>query len=204
MGKTFSVSDFLQLTQMAAHLKAKREGKALASFPPLVEGVRKGTIRGTVRARQWLALPESGGTFRKGKDITDSGTGISSLPWEFVKDLDILRPGIGLYIDPEDLKAGASNITIITPKTVTIIGNGGSPIIQESWERGEGVKGKPDVETMVPLQVSNQDWVSLPPEQRMLFLREGCQTLRPLACGSPGVRVYADELTFFSRPVAFE
>jgi|GEM_PF-7119492 len=172
MAKRLVTSD-LRFNRMDAHKYAKKNGKTLASHRLLDEGIMNGTVGYLVQAREFTAYPASGKVFRKNGDIVDPETG-TRLPWGTVKDLDIFRPGIGLFVDPEGLdthkKTGG---IVLLPASITVLDN----FIQigDEW-----VRGKPDEKTRVPLTVSEELWNSLSDEERRWFHRVSQQGVKPL------------------------
>ena len=176
MAKRLVTSD-LRFNRMDAQQYAKENGKTLAAHPLLDEGVMSRAVKYVVYAREFTAYPASGKVFKKNKDIVDPETK-SRIPLEFVKDLDIFRPGIGLVADPKDLdthkKTGG---IVVLPESIIVLDN----FIQKG---DEWVKGKPDEKTMVPLAVSEGLWNSLSDDEKRYFYRVSQQGVRPL------VRVY--------------
>ena len=172
MAKRLVTSD-LRFNRRDAQNYAKENGKTLASHRLLDEGIMNRTVRYVVQAREFTAYPASGKVFKKNEDIVDPKTK-DRLPWESVKDLDIFRPGVGLFVDPKDFdthkKTGG---IVLLPASIIVLDD----FIQigNKW-----VRGKPDEKTMVPLTVSEELWNSLSDEERRWFYRVSQQGVRPL------------------------
>lgn len=92
-------------------------------------------------AREVLVYPEKGGRFKEGKDIVDSQTGWI-LPASYVPKEAVGRKGVGLFVDPEDVKEENGKVIVHPAGSVIVL----SPFIQES-----GNAGKVDESTRIPL-----------------------------------------------------
>jgi hypothetical protein len=181
MPKRLVASD-LRFNRMDAHNYEKGAGKRLASYPLLDEGIMGRKIGHFCYAREVVAhppdpkrFPDSGGIFKKNEDIVDPETG-TMVPLEFVRERDIYRPNIGLFIDPEDLDTHKKTGDIVViPKSIIVLGNDETPFIQKG---DEWVRGKPDEETRIPLAVSDETWNDLSDEEKRWFYRVPQQGVR--------------------------
>ncbi len=122
--------------------------------------------------REIIAYPEIDGTFVVGRDIVDSET-TWIVPANYIPAEAIGVKGVGLFIDPAEVKKENGKMVVI-PKTVIVL-NG---IIQES-----GAGGKVDRETRVPLQVDAQLLEQLPDDETRWIFRIDGVGVRPLARG---------------------
>lgn len=192
---------------MGAQQCAKEHGKKLVSHRLLDESIMGGKIKNSTFAREFLAHPALGLAFRKnGEDITDPRTG-NRLPWSEIKDLDIFRPGIGIFVDPEDFDTLQKDAGIVLiPKSITLLGDDNNPFIQDG---GKWIRGNPHKETMIPLAVSNEIWDTLLPKGRRWFRRDAEQGIRALVRGGfvdyvNGRGTSADILPHMVYSIAFE
>jgi hypothetical protein len=82
-------------------------------------------------ARELLAYPKEGGAFKKGKDVVDSETGWR-LPAGYLANpkyvnADVFQKGIGLFVDPADVRKDGRRIVVI-PASMTVL----HPFIQDT------------------------------------------------------------------------
>jgi hypothetical protein len=125
-------------------------------------------------AREVLVYPESGGLFKKGRDVVDSQEDKKGrrwiLPASCVPEEATERENVGLFVDPEAITEEKDKVVIHSKSTVIL-----SRFIQES---GKG--GKVDEKTRIPLEVDPELWETLPDkEKRWLYRLEGVG-VRPL------------------------
>jgi hypothetical protein len=206
MAKQLVASD-LRFNRMDAHKHEKKTGKRLAPHPLLDEGVMGRKISYVSYAREFTAYPVSKGVFKENEDIVDPVTG-TRVPLEFVRERDIYRPNIGLFIDPEHLDTHKETGDIVViPKSIVVLGNDETPFIQKG---GEWVKGKPDKGTMIPLKVSEELWNKLSDDEIRWFYRVSQQGVRPLVRSGDDLYCYdrlgvdADDRPHNVHGVAFE
>ena len=122
--------------------------------------------------RELLVYPEINGEFAKGKDIVDSETGWC-LPATYLTDpnfvnADVFQKGIGLFVDPEDVREENSRIVVIPASIVVLV-----HFIQE-----KGVFGRVDQATRIPLA---EPRTAL--EERRFFYRISGVGVRPIVRG---------------------
>lgn len=191
MSKNLIITNYLYNYRQAWDY-AKEKGKTLISHPVLAEGVRKDTtITYPILARELVAYPEANGQFKYGKDIFDEVNKVI-IPWSSVKDLDIFRPNIGLFIDPRDLEISEKDNVVIIPKSIIVLEN----FIQENRDWVQINKlyptdkdgsltnvnwGQIDKKTGIPLKVSKEVFDTLPDDKKGQFFRSECLGIHPLA-----------------------
>lgn len=120
--------------------------------------------------REVLVHPERNGEFARGKDVVDSYTGWR-LPADYLANpdfvkADVFRKGIGLVVDPEDVRKDGSMIVVV-PASIIVL----HPFMQES-----GTFGKMDQDTRLPLSVYPKKG-----EEKRGLLRINGVGVRPLA-----------------------
>jgi len=123
-------------------------------------------------ARELVVHPEKDGAFAKGKDVVDSKT-CWCLPAKYLTDprfvnADVFRKGVGLFVDPEDVKVERNKVIVI-PASIIVL----HPFIQNHMDCG-----KVDENTRVPLAPEPQANL----EKRWLFRVDGAG-VRPLVRG---------------------
>ncbi|MFH0738066.1 MAG: hypothetical protein V1827_05280 [Candidatus Micrarchaeota archaeon] len=120
--------------------------------------------------RELVVHPEKNGVFVNGKDVVDSQTGWR-LPAKYLTDprfvdADVFRKGVGLFVDPDDVREERGKVIVI-PASIVVL----HPFIQQN-----GDCGKVDENTRVPLALEPQS----EEEKRWLFRVDGAG-VRPLA-----------------------
>jgi hypothetical protein len=119
--------------------------------------------------REIIAYPEKDGMFEADKDVIDSGTSWT-LEAKHVPAQAIGVKGVGLFIDPEEVKEDNGKMIVI-PKTIIVL----SGIIQES-----GGVGQVDPNTRIPLQVDARIFAQLAENEKRWFYRISGIGVRPL------------------------
>ncbi len=140
-------------------------------------------------AREILVYPEKGGIFTEGKDIVDSETGWV-LPASYVPKGAVGRTGVGLFIDPQDVKEENSKIIVHPAGRIAVL----CPFIQE---RGEG--GRVDEATRVPLMLESGSEV----EERWLWRIDGVGVrpiIRSRNYGTCYFLSYGENINAFTKP----
>jgi hypothetical protein len=163
----------------AAHKYAKKRRMRMASHSLVDLGVQQGSLKKLVWARQWLIYPSSNKTFTPKRDIKDAQTG-RGLPWEFVRNMDILRPNIALFVDPSSFgKYKKTGAAIIFPVSIAIIED--FPQAGECYTRG-----KADEQTAIPRIVTPKQWKSLHSWRKRSLYRFSEQSVVPISRGYDG------------------
>jgi hypothetical protein len=164
MEKTL-VASKLQVNRLDAHEASKWRKMRLASHKLLDEALRKGAISYHVWAREFLVYPPPKRPFNNdGKDIFDKFSQVC-LPWEFVRELDIFRPNVGLFVDPEHIFPRADGALVLVPSPNSII------VLENFIQTGhKWVQGIQDEETGIPLE-SRSPLTHKTMDKRMWFLR---------------------------------
>jgi hypothetical protein len=125
-------------------------------------------------AREVLVYPQSGGKFKKGKDVVDSHEDEKGrrwiLPASYVPKEAIGKKRVGLFIDPEDVREENDNV-IVHPKKIEIL----YPFLQ-----GTADYGKVDENTRIPLTIKRKVLESLSRDKYRCLLRNKGAGVRPL------------------------
>jgi len=123
-------------------------------------------------ARELIVHPEKNGKFRKGEDVIDPQSGWC-LPACYLSDpnhvdKDVFRRGVGLFVEPEEIKAQNGRVVVI-PASIIVL----SPFIEDASE--SGITGKADEATRIPLAVEIDD-----DSERRILMRKDAIAVRPL------------------------
>ncbi len=183
MAKRLITSE-LQLNRIDAQRHVKRNGLKLASHLLLDEGITSCKVRAITYAREFVAYPASGKTFKRNQDVVDPESK-TRIPWEFIKDVAIFRPGLGLFVDPEDLDVcRKTGDIVLIPRSIRVLEN----FIQTNvniW-----VEGSADQKTMVPLAASGKFLRGLRSEDKRWFYRVPQQGVRLLVRAGDNIRSF--------------
>ena len=170
----------IPMGKWGGYLAARRATKSRGGLPSnarhdecLVRTVEWRQLGGLYPAwtKEVVVHPEKGGQFKKWKDVVDSETGWV-LPAKYIPEEAIGRKGVGLFIDPDDVREENGRI-VVHPKPNSIV-------VLRNFIQRSGHGGKVDEDTRMPLRVEAEVWRNLSGKERRWLNRINGVGVRPL------------------------